>query len=87
LWFLDLCIEAINAAYAKLVETDYAIDAITEGCTVSESMPNWSAVGYGGKPDEKGEVSLDAIIMEGETMNVGAVGNIRRVKNVAKVAR
>lgn len=34
-------------------QTDDGIEAITEGCTVSESMPNWEGVGFGGKPDEK----------------------------------
>ena len=78
--------DAIDAAYSELMAKDNPIDAITTGCTVAESMADWAGVGFGGKPDEKGEVSLDAIIMDGVTMNVGAVGNVRRIKSVAKVA-
>jgi len=37
-------------------------------------------VGYGGSPDEGGETTLDAMIMNGNTFDVGAVGGLRRVK-------
>lgn len=44
-------------------------------------------MGFGGSPDEQGNTSLDAMIMDGRTMNVGAVANVRNVKNVIGVAR
>jgi isoaspartyl peptidase/L-asparaginase-like protein (Ntn-hydrolase superfamily) len=44
-------------------------------------------VGFGGSPDEHGDVRLDAMLMDGVTMQVGAVGSMRRVKNAIGVAR
>lgn len=35
------------------------------------------SVGWGGHPDSTGEVTLDALIMDGPSMNVGAVGYLR----------
>ncbi|KAK2115013.1 hypothetical protein P7K49_005638 [Saguinus oedipus] len=45
------------------------------------------SVGFGGSPDELGETTLDAMIMDGTTMDVGAVGDLRRIKNAIGVAR
>ena len=44
-------------------------------------------MGFGGSPDENGEVRLDSMIMDGTTMNVGAVGSMGRIKQAAAVAR
>ena len=44
-------------------------------------------VGYGGSPSETGEVFLDAMIMDGETLNVGSVVGLRRIKDAVGVAR
>ena len=41
------------------------LDAITEGCTVCEAQQCDGSVGYGGSPDESGETTLDALIMDG----------------------
>lgn len=43
--------------------------------------------GYGGSPDERGETSLDAMIMDGRTMEMGAVADLRRINSAIKVAR
>jgi N4-(beta-N-acetylglucosaminyl)-L-asparaginase len=43
-------------------------------------------VGYGGSPDESGETTLDALVMDGPKHEMGAVGNLRRVRDVARVA-
>ena len=42
-----------------------AFDAIEEGCTVCEEEQCDRTVGYGGSPDENGETTLDAMIMDG----------------------
>jgi N4-(beta-N-acetylglucosaminyl)-L-asparaginase len=44
-------------------------------------------VGLGGSPDQNGETTLDAMIMDGNTMAVGAVGALRRVQHAISVAR
>lgn len=63
------------------------LDAIERGCQQCEAEQCDGTVGYGGSPDENGETTLDAMIMCGTTMNVGAVGCLRRIKNAISVAR
>ncbi|XP_011685903.1 PREDICTED: N(4)-(Beta-N-acetylglucosaminyl)-L-asparaginase-like isoform X2 [Wasmannia auropunctata] len=64
-----------------------ALDAIEEGCSLCEEQRCRKTVGFGGSPDESGETTLDAIIMDGVTMDVGGVGGLRNVKNAISVAR
>lgn len=63
------------------------VETVEHGCMVCEQKQCDFTVGFGGSPDEKGETTLDAMIMDGNTMNVGAVGGLRRVKNAVSVAR
>lgn len=44
-------------------------------------------VGFGGSPDDLGYTSLDAMIMDGVTHNVGSVAYLRRSKHAISVAR
>lgn len=44
-------------------------------------------MGFGGSPDETGETTLDAMIMDGTTMDVGAVGALRFVKDAIRTAK
>ncbi|KAG6485569.1 hypothetical protein ZIOFF_054129 [Zingiber officinale] len=44
-------------------------------------------VGPGGSPDENGETTLDALVMDGTTMEVGAVAAMRFVKDGIKAAK
>ncbi|XP_076652163.1 N(4)-(Beta-N-acetylglucosaminyl)-L-asparaginase-like [Halictus rubicundus] len=64
-----------------------ALDAIEESCTLCEEQRCRKTVGFGGSPDESGETTLDALIMDGVTMDVGGVGLLRNVKNAISVAR
>ncbi|EGI69502.1 PREDICTED: N(4)-(Beta-N-acetylglucosaminyl)-L-asparaginase-like [Acromyrmex echinatior] len=64
-----------------------ALDAIEEGCSLCEEQQCRKTVGFGGSPDESGETTLDAMIMDGTKMNVGGVGGLRNVKNAISVAR
>eukprot|EP00057_Strongylocentrotus_purpuratus_P013975 XP_011668449.1 PREDICTED: N(4)-(Beta-N-acetylglucosaminyl)-L-asparaginase [Strongylocentrotus purpuratus] len=63
------------------------LDAVEEGCTVCEVQQCDGTVGYGGSPDEFGETTLDAMIMDGDTHTVGSVGGLRRIKSAISVAR
>ncbi|XP_048506929.1 putative N(4)-(beta-N-acetylglucosaminyl)-L-asparaginase GD10667 isoform X2 [Athalia rosae] len=56
-------------------------------CSLCEQLQCRTTVGFGGSPDEKGETTLDAMIMDGVTMDVGAVGGLRRIKNAISLAR
>ncbi len=63
------------------------LEAVIAVVTVVEDDPGDDSVGYGGLPNEDGEVELDASVMHGPTRRAGAVGSVRRIKNVAKVAQ
>ncbi|KAG2465835.1 ASPG asparaginase, partial [Polypterus senegalus] len=64
-----------------------ALDAVEKGCQQCEIDQCDGSVGYGGSPDERGETTLDAMIMNGDTMEVGSVADLRRIKNAIGVAR
>jgi N4-(beta-N-acetylglucosaminyl)-L-asparaginase len=63
------------------------LEAVIAAVTVVEDDPNDDSVGYGGLPNEEGEVELDASVMHGPTRRAGAVGGVRRIKNVARLAK
>ncbi|XP_008557128.1 N(4)-(Beta-N-acetylglucosaminyl)-L-asparaginase [Microplitis demolitor] len=68
-------------------ENKSSIDAIEGAGSLCEELQCRTTVGYGGSPDEAGETTLDAMIMDGVNMDVGAVGGIRNIKNAISVAR
>ncbi|XP_018419056.1 PREDICTED: N(4)-(beta-N-acetylglucosaminyl)-L-asparaginase isoform X2 [Nanorana parkeri] len=78
---------ATQAAWNVLAAGRSALDAVERGCTQCEIDQCDGSVGYGGSPDESGETTLDAMIMDGSTMKAGAVANLRRIKNAIGVAR
>ncbi|XP_061747525.1 N(4)-(beta-N-acetylglucosaminyl)-L-asparaginase [Nerophis ophidion] len=78
---------ATIAAWAVLQSGGSALDAVEKGCARCQEEHCDGSVGYGGSPDERGETTLDAMIMNGNTMEVGAVADLRRIKNAIGVAR
>ena len=81
---------ATNAAYDTLINAKgTALDAVESGGNYCESNPNYcdNSVGFGGSPDENCETTLDALIMDGNTMVSGSVAGLRRVKHAISVAR
>jgi N4-(beta-N-acetylglucosaminyl)-L-asparaginase len=63
------------------------LDAVIAGVNIVEDDPNDMSVGYGGLPNEEGEVELDASVMQGRTHASGAVAAIKFIKNPSKVAK
>ena len=63
------------------------LEAVVAAVTVVEDDPNDDSVGYGGLPNEEGEVELDASVMHGPTHRAGAVAGVRRIKNVSRLAK
>lgn len=63
------------------------LDAVVATVTVVEDDPSDDSVGYGGLPNEEGEVELDASVMHGPTHRAGAVAAVRRIKNVSRLAK
>ncbi len=78
--------EANAKAWETLKEGGYALDAVESGVMVTENDPANSSVGYGGRPDREGHVTLDACI-QNEKSDCGAVSFLRNIKNPIAVAR
>ncbi|XP_056140361.1 N(4)-(beta-N-acetylglucosaminyl)-L-asparaginase [Lampris incognitus] len=79
--------DAAAAAWRALQAGGGVLDAVEIGCARCEAEQCDGSVGFGGSPDETGETTLDAMIMNGNTMEVGAVADLRKVKNAIGVAR
>lgn len=54
-----------HVAWQVLQSGGSVLDAVEQGCTRCEAEQCDGSVGYGGSPDEKGETTLDAMIMNG----------------------
>jgi N4-(beta-N-acetylglucosaminyl)-L-asparaginase len=63
------------------------LDGIEAGSNVCELDPEDTSVGYGGLPDERGIVTLDASIMYGPTYKCGSVAALENIKKACSVAR
>ena len=58
-------------AWDILKNNGTAMDAIEQGCSVCEDEQCDRTVGYGGSPDENGETTLDAMVMDGWEISFG----------------
>ena len=79
-------IQANEAAWKILKENGRALDAVEAGVMVPEGDPKERSVGYGGRPDRDGRVTLDACIMD-EFSNIGSVACLEFIKHPISVAR
>ncbi|CAK7357252.1 unnamed protein product [Dovyalis caffra] len=79
--------EAVRAAWRAVDGGLSAVDAVVEGCSACEELRCDGTVGPGGSPDENGETTIDAMIMNGVTMEVGAVAAMRYVKDGIRAAK
>lgn len=77
---------ANEAAWEILSKGGYALDAVEAGVRIAEADPEVITVGYGGIPDAKGKVTLDACIMD-EKGNAGSVAFLQYIKHPVSVAR
>uniref|UniRef100_A0A5B7BDE4 beta-aspartyl-peptidase n=1 Tax=Davidia involucrata TaxID=16924 RepID=A0A5B7BDE4_DAVIN len=80
-------LEAVRAAWRAVDGGFSAVDAVVEGCSACEELRCDGTVGPGGSPDENGETTIDAMVMNGVTMEVGAVAAMRYVKDGIRTAR
>jgi len=64
-----------------------ALDAVEQGVRAVEADTSVKSVGRGGYPKLSGEVECDAAIMNGTTLEAGAVGALRDYLHAVSVAR
>ncbi|HEY1017187.1 MAG TPA: isoaspartyl peptidase/L-asparaginase [Herpetosiphonaceae bacterium] len=77
---------ALEAGKQVLLAGGTALDAVAAAVVVMENLPAFNA-GYGSVLNSEGFVEMDAGIMEGETLEIGAVAAITGVRNPIQAAR
>lgn len=83
---LDGVRKALEAGHRILRDGGSAIDAAEAALRVLEDDPAFNA-GYGSTLNEKAEVQMDSAMMNGEDLQIGAVGFVQGVKHPVSVAR
>jgi N4-(beta-N-acetylglucosaminyl)-L-asparaginase len=78
---------AVTAAAEVLARGGTALDAAIVGGQAVEDDPEVRSVGFAGLPNAAGVVQLDACVMDGATLNCGAVAGLEGIRHPAAVAR
>lgn len=78
--------EAVTAGHAVLASGGTSLNAVTKAITILEDAPFFNA-GRGAVFNAEGKNELDASIMDGETLNAGAVAGVHNVRNPVLLAR
>ena len=84
--FQDGCKEATRIGWRVLQEGGSALDAVEAAVRSLEDNPLYNA-GTGASLNADGNIQLDAGIMEGHTLSVGAAANVELIKNPISLAR
>jgi len=82
----DFGLKANEEAWKVLAAGGRALDAVEQGVKLVEADPSERSVGYGGRPDCDGRVTLDACIMD-ENLNIGSVACLEHIMHPISVAR
>lgn len=80
------CEEAARAGYEILHEGGTSLDAVEAAVRILEDAPMLDA-GRGSYLNTAGQIEMDAIIMDGRTLELGAVGAIQLVQHPITLAR
>jgi len=83
--YRDKLTEAVNAGYKVLEKGGDSVVAIQAAINVMENSPLFNA-GVGAVYTYDGAHEMDASIMDGKTMNAGAVSGVKHIKNPIKLA-
>ena len=79
--------KVLTSGWDILSQNGSLLDAVEKSANVTELDPEDTSVGYGGLPNERGVVQLDASIMYGPTHNCGSVAALEGIKTPCSVAR
>lgn len=77
---------ALQAGKAVLASSGSAVDAVEAAVAVLEDDPGFNA-GHGAVFNAAGSIELDAAIMDGRTLEAGAVCGTTRTRNPVRLAR
>ncbi len=80
------CVQAAARAQAILNAGGTALDAVEAAVRILEDCPVLDA-GRGSVLDASGNIEMDALIMDGRTLDIGAVGAVQRVRHPISLAR
>ena len=80
------CQSAVQAGYSILCSNGSALDAVEAAVRNLEDNPSFNA-GHGSVFNNKGQIEMDAMIMEGAQFGVGAVAGVKTVANPVSLAR
>jgi beta-aspartyl-peptidase (threonine type) len=83
---LTACAEATEAGRAILLKGGSALDAVEAAVNILEDCPVLDA-GRGSYPNAEGNVEMDALIMDGRDLSMGAIAAIQRVRHPISLAR
>ena len=82
----DALRQAVQAGYAVLLEGGSSLDASSAAVIVLEDAPQFNA-GRGSVFNAQGKHELDASIMDGATLDAGAVAGVHNIRNPILLAR
>lgn len=80
------CLAAAELGANILRAGGSALDAAQAAVTYLEDDPTFNA-GRGSVRNNRGEIEMDAAIMDGTTLNIGAIAAVKGITNPIKVAR
>ena len=78
---------AVEKAFDMIVNGEDVLDALIAGVNIPENDPTETGIGYGGLPNERGVVQLDACCMHGPKKRAGCVAALEGVRTPSLVAK
>lgn len=84
--YLSVLNKALNVGDSVLASGGTCLDAIEKTIVILEDSPLFNA-GKGAVFTHEGIVELDASVMDGKSLQAGAIAGVRDIKNPIKVAR
>ena len=80
------CEKAVQVGQSILVGGGSALDAVEQAVRILENSPHLDA-GRGSYLNAAGHIEMDALIMDGATLDLGAIAAVQRVFNPISLAR